>query len=30
MRDYLEQTAQLDAADYRFAPLPKPAPVMSA
>jgi cation diffusion facilitator CzcD-associated flavoprotein CzcO len=30
MREYLEQTTQLDAGDYRFAPLPKPAPVMSA
>jgi cation diffusion facilitator CzcD-associated flavoprotein CzcO len=30
MREYLKQTAQLDAGDYRFAPLPKPAPVMSA
>jgi cation diffusion facilitator CzcD-associated flavoprotein CzcO len=30
MREYLKQTAQLDASDYRFAPLPKPAPVMSA
>lgn len=30
MREYLEQTARLDAADYRFAPLPKPATVVSA
>ena len=30
MREYLEQTSQLDAGEYRFAPLPKPAPVMSA
>jgi cation diffusion facilitator CzcD-associated flavoprotein CzcO len=30
MRDYLERTAHLDAADYRFAPLPKPATVVSA
>jgi cation diffusion facilitator CzcD-associated flavoprotein CzcO len=30
MREYLKQTAQLDAAEYRFVPLGKPAPVMSA
>jgi cation diffusion facilitator CzcD-associated flavoprotein CzcO len=30
MREYLEQTARLDAAEYRFAPLPKPATVVSA
>ncbi len=30
MREYLEQTSQLDAAEYRFIPLGKPAPVMSA
>ncbi len=30
MREYLKQTSQLDAAEYRFAPLGKPAPVMSA
>jgi cation diffusion facilitator CzcD-associated flavoprotein CzcO len=30
MREYLEQTAQLDADEYRFAPLPKPATVVSA
>ncbi|HEV3035468.1 MAG TPA: NAD(P)/FAD-dependent oxidoreductase [Solirubrobacteraceae bacterium] len=30
MREYLEQTARLDAAEYRFVPLPKPATVVSA
>ncbi len=30
MREYLEQTSQLDVEEYRFAPLPKPATVMSA
>ena len=30
MREYLERTARLDAAEYRFAPLPKPATVVSA
>jgi cation diffusion facilitator CzcD-associated flavoprotein CzcO len=30
MREYLEQTSRLDAAEYRFLPLTKPAPVMSA
>jgi cation diffusion facilitator CzcD-associated flavoprotein CzcO len=30
MREYLERTARLDAADYQFAPLPKPATVVSA
>jgi cation diffusion facilitator CzcD-associated flavoprotein CzcO len=30
MREYLEQTACLDAAEYRFVPLPKPATVVSA
>jgi cation diffusion facilitator CzcD-associated flavoprotein CzcO len=30
MREYLKQTSQLDAGEYRFAPLGKPAPVMSA
>jgi cation diffusion facilitator CzcD-associated flavoprotein CzcO len=30
MRDYLQRTARLDAAEYRFAPLPKPATVVSA
>jgi cation diffusion facilitator CzcD-associated flavoprotein CzcO len=30
MREYLEQTARLDPAEYRFAPLPKPATVVSA
>lgn len=30
MREYLEQTKQLDAAQYRFAPLPKPAAVVGA
>ncbi|MGO9319945.1 MAG: flavin-containing monooxygenase [Solirubrobacteraceae bacterium] len=30
MREYLEQTGQLDAAEYRFAALPKPAAVVSA
>jgi cation diffusion facilitator CzcD-associated flavoprotein CzcO len=30
MREYLEQTAQLDADEYRFAALPKPATVVSA
>jgi cation diffusion facilitator CzcD-associated flavoprotein CzcO len=30
MCEYLRQTSQLDAAEYRFAPLSKPATVMSA
>jgi cation diffusion facilitator CzcD-associated flavoprotein CzcO len=30
MREYLEQTSQLDADEYRFAALPKPATVVSA
>jgi cation diffusion facilitator CzcD-associated flavoprotein CzcO len=30
MREYLERTARLDAAEYRFAPLPKPATVVTA
>jgi cation diffusion facilitator CzcD-associated flavoprotein CzcO len=30
MREYLQQTSRLDAAEYRFVPLGKPAPVMSA
>ena len=30
MREYLERTARLDAAEYRFTPLPKPATVVSA
>jgi cation diffusion facilitator CzcD-associated flavoprotein CzcO len=30
MREYLEQTARLDAAEYRFVPLPKAATVVSA
>ncbi|MGA2454016.1 MAG: NAD(P)/FAD-dependent oxidoreductase [Solirubrobacteraceae bacterium] len=30
MREYLQQTRQLDADEYRFTPLSKPAPVMSA
>jgi cation diffusion facilitator CzcD-associated flavoprotein CzcO len=30
MREYLERTARLDAAEYHFAPLPKPATVVSA
>jgi cation diffusion facilitator CzcD-associated flavoprotein CzcO len=30
MREYLEQTSRLDAGEYRFVPLSKPAPVMSA
>jgi cation diffusion facilitator CzcD-associated flavoprotein CzcO len=30
MREYLQQTSRLDAAEYRFVPLAKPAPVMSA
>jgi cation diffusion facilitator CzcD-associated flavoprotein CzcO len=30
MREYLQQTSQLDAGEYRFVPLSKPAPVMSA
>ncbi len=30
MREYLERTARLDTGEYRFAPLPKPAPVVSA
>ncbi|MGP0100845.1 MAG: flavin-containing monooxygenase [Solirubrobacteraceae bacterium] len=30
MREYLRQTSRLDAAEYRFVPLPKPAAVVSA
>jgi cation diffusion facilitator CzcD-associated flavoprotein CzcO len=30
MREYLERTARLDGGEYRFAPLPKPATVVSA
>ncbi len=30
MREYLAQTRELDASEYRFAPLPKPATVVSA
>jgi cation diffusion facilitator CzcD-associated flavoprotein CzcO len=30
MREYLEQTRQLDASEYRFTPLPKPATVVTA
>ncbi len=30
MREYLEQTRRLDAAEYRFAPLPKPVAVVGA
>jgi cation diffusion facilitator CzcD-associated flavoprotein CzcO len=30
MRDYLEQTSRLDSDQYSFAPLPKPATVVSA
>jgi hypothetical protein len=30
MREYLQQTSQLDASEYRFTPLSKPATVVSA
>ncbi len=30
MREYVQRTGRLDAAEYRFAPLPKPAAVVSA
>jgi cation diffusion facilitator CzcD-associated flavoprotein CzcO len=30
MREYLERTRQLDASEYRFSPLPKPATVVTA
>lgn len=30
MREYLQRTGRLDAAEYRFAPLPKPATAVSA
>jgi hypothetical protein len=30
MREYLEQTRQLDATEYRFVAMPKPATVVGA
>jgi hypothetical protein len=30
MRDYLQQTRELDASEYRFTPLAKPATVVTA